>query len=477
MNLSNVITCPHCENQFELTEAFSHDLEVQVQTQLKTELKKKEAEFTKKLKSLEKEKADLTLKAEEDAKAQKVKIETELKNKLREQYELENKDLKTQLDEQKQKAQVAQQKELELLKQKREIEDQRSQLELDLASKMEAEKIKIENDLKQKIRAQYELENKDLKTQLEEQMVRAEEAQNKELELLKKQREIENQKKQLELDVARRLTEERSKIELEAKQNADSEMTLKLAEKDKQLGDLQKTILDLQRKSSVTSQQLQGEVLELQIESTLREIFPEDSITEVKKGARGADIIHEVNFQSGRKAGSIIYECKQTNDWGNQWVSKLKEDMRESNSNVGVIVSIALPKEIKLMGFYEGVWVTHPSMVKTLSLLLRDGLIKAARAELSAATPQDQKDQLFKYMTSPKFTQKIQAMCEATVAMKATLDSEKRSISKNWKKREQEIENFELQMINLYGELEGVVGKALPKVDLLELPSSSTDGE
>lgn len=477
MNLSNVITCPHCENQFELTEAFSHDLEVQVQTQLKSEIKKKEAEFNKKLKSLEKEKEDLAQKAEEEAKAQKVKIESELKNKLREQYELENKDLKTQLDEQKIKAQVAQKKELELLKQKREIEEQRSQLELDLATKMEVEKVKIENELKNKLRVQYEIENKDLKTQLDEQKNLTEESQKKELDLLKKQREIEAQKKQLELDVARKLTEERTKIELEAKQNADSEMNLKLAEKDKQLGDLQKTISDLQRKSSVTSQQLQGEVLELQIENTLREIFPEDEITEVKKGARGADIVHEVYFQSGRKAGSIIYECKQTNDWGNQWVSKLKEDMRESNSNVGVIVSIALPKEIKLMGFYEGVWVTHPSMVKSLSLLLRDGLIKAARAELAAATPQDQKDMLFKYMTSPKFTQKIQAMCEATVAMKATLDSEKRSITKNWKKREQEIENFELQMINLYGELEGVVGKALPKVDLLELPSPSTDAE
>lgn len=475
MNLSNQITCPHCKTQFELTEAISHDLEAKVQSQLNTELKKKEAEFNKKLKSLEKEKSDLALKAEEDSKALKAKIENDLKGKIREQFELENKDLKTQLDEQKLKAQATQEKELELRKQQREIESQRSQLELDLAKKMEVEKVKIENDLKNKIRGQFELENKDLKTQLDEQKIIAEEAQKKELDLLKKQREIEAQKKQLELDVARKLSEGRAQIEIEAKENADSAMNLKLAEKDKQLGDLQKTISDLQRKSSVTSQQLQGEVLELQIENTLREIFPEDSITEVKKGARGADIIHEVYFQSGRKAGSIIYECKQTNEWGNQWVSKLKEDMRESNSNVGVIVSIALPKEVKLMGFYDGVWVTHPSMVKSLSLLLRDGLIKAARAELAAATPQDQKDLLFKYMTSPKFSQKIQAMCEATIAMKETLDSEKRSISKNWKKREQEIDNFELQMINLYGELEGVVGKALPKVDLLELPSPAGD--
>lgn len=475
MNLSNHITCPHCKNQFELTEAISHDLESKYQSQLNIELNKKESEFSRKLKSLEKEKSDLSQKVEEDIQALKNKIENDLKNKIRQQFELENKDLKTQLDEQRSKAQTAQQRELQLLKLQREIETKQGELELDLAKKIEVEKVKIENDLKNKIRGQFELENKDLKTQLDEQKIIAEEAQKKELDLLKKQREIEAQKKQLELDVARKLSEERTKIQIEAKENADSAMNLKLAEKDKQLGDLQKTISELQRKSSVTSQQLQGEVLELQIENTLREIFPEDNITEVKKGARGADIIHEVYFQSGRKAGSIIYECKQTNEWGNQWVGKLKEDMRESNSNVGVIVSIALPKEVKLMGLHEGIWVTHPSMVKSLSMLLRDGLIKAARAELAAATPQDQKDLLFKYMTSPKFSQKIQAMFEATISMKQTILSEKRSITKGWKKREQEVENFELQMINLYGELEGVVGKALPKVELLELPSPVDD--
>ncbi len=475
MNLSNQITCPHCKNHFELTEAISHDLESKYQSQLSTELNKKESEFNRKLKSLEKEKSDLSQKVEEDVKALKDKIENDLKNKFREQFELENKDLKTQLDEQKSKTQAAQQKELQLFKLQREIESQRSELEIDLAKRIEVEKVKIENELKNKMRGQFELENIDLKTQLDEQKKIAEESQKNELDLLKKQREIEAQKKQLELDVARKLSEGRALIELEAKENADSAMNLKLAEKDKQLGDLQKTISELQRKSSVTSQQLQGEVLELQIENTLREVFPDDNITEVKKGARGADIIQEVYFQSGRKAGSIIYECKQTNEWGNQWVSKLKEDMRESNSNIGVIVSIALPKEVKLMGLHEGIWVTHPSMVKSLSMLLRDGLIKAARAELAAATPQDQKDLLFKYMTSPKFSQKIQAMFEATISMKQTILSEKRSITKGWKKREQEVENFELQMINLYGELEGVVGKALPKVELLELPSPVDD--
>ncbi|MFN9067119.1 MAG: DUF2130 domain-containing protein, partial [Bdellovibrionales bacterium] len=124
---------------------------------------------------------------------------------------------------------------------------------------------------------------------------------------------------------------------------------------------------------------------------------------------------------------------------------------------------------IKFMGMVDGIWVCSPTMLKQLVLLLRDGLIRAARAELAAATPQDQQELLFKYMTSAKFTQKIQAMCEITSNMRETLESEKRSLQKNWKKREEEIEGFGLQIVNLYGELQGVVGKALPKVEHLEL--------
>ena len=368
-------------------------------------------------------------------------------------------------------------KDEEYAKKLKNFELEKKELQAKAEADSRALKLKVENEIKNKISNQYELNLKDFKSQIEELQKNAEIAQKNELELLKKQREIEQQKKQFDLDMERKLSEERTKIELEAKQNADAATQQKLAEKDKQFADLQKNFSELQRKMSVGSQQLQGEVLELQIESLLREACPDDNIIEVKKGTRGADIIQEVYFQSGRKAGSIIYECKQTNDWGNQWVGKLKEDMREASSNVGVIVSIALPKEIKLMGQYEGVWVVHPSMVKVLSQLLREGLIKAARAELAAATPQDQKDLLFKYMTSPKFAQKIQAMFDGTITMKQTLDSEKRAIAKSWKKREQEIENFESQMINLYGELEGVVGKALPKVDSLELPDSSIDSE
>ncbi len=50
----------------------------------------------------------------------------------------------------------------------------------------------------------------------------------------------------------------------------------------------------LRRKLEQGSQQLQGEVLELELEQTLINAFRHDQIEEVKKGQRGADAIQIV---------------------------------------------------------------------------------------------------------------------------------------------------------------------------------------
>lgn len=431
MSLSQNINCPHCRKGFELSDALSHDLEQRLQNQVDQEIKKQQELFAKRLKSIEAERAD---------------VDQELK-KQQELFEKRLKSIQAEKQEADQKA-----------------EEEKRQL-----------KMKLEKELSSKMQEKYELECKDLANQLQEQKQKAQLAQQKELDLLKKQRDLENQKQDFELLMKRKMEEERHTIATELKMRLEQESSLKLGEKEKELNDLKAQIDELKRKTQVTSQQLQGEILEIQIESLLRELCPDDNIEEVKKGVRGADVYQEILLQSGRKAGSVLYECKQTMEWGNQWVVKLKDNMRSRNADVGVIVSTILPKNVKFMDFYDGVWVCSPTMLKPLAMLLREGLIKAARAELVAATPQDQRDYLFKYMTSPKFIQKIQAVCEVSHQMKETLESEKRSLQKNWKKREQEIEVLEEQMINLYGELQGVVGKALPRVDVLELGSGDEE--
>lgn len=77
------------------------------------------------------------------------------------------------------------------------------------------------------------------------------------------------------------------------------------------------------------SQQTQGEVLELQVEDQLRRLFPQDEITEVKKGQRGADVTQVVKTPLGVTAGIILWEAKNA-QWQASWHPKLRADMREA---------------------------------------------------------------------------------------------------------------------------------------------------
>ena len=61
--------------------------------------------------------------------------------------------------------------------------------------------------------------------------------------------------------------------------------------------------------------QLQGEVKDLGIEQWLLDIFPLDTITEIKKGARGADCLQTVHTRTRQNCGIIYYDSKRTKDF------------------------------------------------------------------------------------------------------------------------------------------------------------------
>ena len=97
----------------------------------------------------------------------------------------------------------------------------------------------------------------------EECLARAREA---ELATRKKQRELETRQQDLELEVARTLDREREKIAADARKRAADEQRLRMSEKEKLIADLQTQIEALKQKAEQGSQQMQGEVLEIELE-------------------------------------------------------------------------------------------------------------------------------------------------------------------------------------------------------------------
>jgi hypothetical protein len=190
-----------------------------------------------------------------------------------------------------------------------------------VAKKVKAERETISATERKKILAEQSEHTKALQDELKEKSKRISEANKKELDLLKRQRELEEKGEQLELEIERKLSEEREKISEEASKKAAEENMLKMKEKDDQLTAMKKQINELKRKSEVGSQEAQGEALEGALQEVLQQTFPYDQFEEIKKGARGADVLQKV-FNNGKECGVILWESKNTKDFQKSWIDR-----------------------------------------------------------------------------------------------------------------------------------------------------------
>ncbi|HNH33541.1 MAG TPA: DUF2130 domain-containing protein [bacterium] len=344
----------------------------------------------------------------------------------------------------------------------------------ELNQKFKSEIAKREEKIRRDATEQWTLQLADLQQQLAIKDKNMQDARTRELQLMKQQREIEEREQNLKLETERLIMEERNKIRIEVEAKAIEAFRLKDAEKDKRIADMMRQVDELKRKAEQGSQQSQGEVMELALENLLREKFPLDVISEVPKGIRGADVLQRVYNRSGLESGTIIWESKRTKEWSPSWIQKLKDDMRSAGANVAVLVTQALPKEIKTMGNLDGVWITGFGTAVELAEVLRVGMTELAQTRIAAVGKNEKMEMLYNYLTGNEFRQKMEAVLEAFVQMRGDLDQERRSMEKNWQRREKQIERMMVSMSRMNGDLEGIMGTALPVIPALELPGDKS---
>lgn len=322
-----------------------------------------------------------------------------------------------------------------------------------------------------KAREQVTLEIRDKDQQLSDANTKLKAAQDSELTLRKERRELEEQKQSLELTLTRRLDEERFKIREAAKKEAAEERELKDAEKDKLISDLTRQIDDLKRKTEQGSQQTQGEVLELSIESLLRQHFPFDEIVPVPKGVFGGDVVHTVRDAAGAVCGIILWESKRTKAWSDGWLPKLRSDQRAAKAQVAILVSLELPKDVTTFRHIDGIWVSSVACAISLAHALRTGMLEVGAAKRALDGRNDKMEVLYKYLSGQDFRHRVEGIVEAFVTLREELEVEKRATQRIWAKREKQLERATMQTAGMYGDLSGIIGGALPAISQLEIPA------
>jgi hypothetical protein len=339
------------------------------------------------------------------------------------------------------------------------------------------EKALMEKQARKRAEQSVSTEFRDLQSQLDEKAKQVEQAQRRELGLLRRVREVEEREKALELEVQQKVDAEKKAIWEQAAKTAAEQHRLKDAEKEKQIADMKTQIDDLRRKAEQGSQQLQGEVLELHLEQALRVAFPLDSIDPVAKGARGADVLEGVRNELGDECGTLLWEAKTAKNWSDGWVQKLKDDQREAKADIAVIVSTSLPKDVTHVGETDGVWVADVQSAMGLARVLRQGLIQLAHARRALVGRNTKMEAIYNYLSGPEFKQRVEAIVGSFVSMQEDLSAERRAMERAWAKRDKQISRVIENTAQMYGDLQGMIGASLPEIKVLELPSGDRPEE
>ena len=429
MSSNNTIKCPNCSTDIDVNKILYHQLEDELkqknfveQKKLRDEIEVKQAEYKKAFDRLTAKEAAIT--------EQKAKYERELekatKEKVEEQLRLERSKVQAEL-----KAKIILEREEEMKLLSDELKIKSEQVKELNTSKAEIIKLKMEKDeveSKVKVEAEHEIE--------------------------------------------KRIAEEKQKLS----KRLDEEIALKLRAKDEQIEQMKRDIESAKRKAEQGSMQIQGEALELAIESWLRSQFPFDMVDEVKKGAFGADCVQTIHTRELQNCGIICYESKNTKAWSEGWITKLKQDMIKVGADLGVLVTSVYPSDMDRMGFVDGIWVCNLDEFKGSVSLLRESLIRLHKSVQKEDNRGDKMVLLYNYLTSNEFSMQMKSIVDGFINMQTELDKERRSLMASWKRRQKLIDGVLQNTTEMYGSLQGIAGSgALGNIEALELSDGLED--
>ena len=423
MNNNLKITCPKCKAAFDAGDAFNAHFE---NAQIENEKKLKDA--TKKAQQEAENKFKLQLEKQQE---EKEKIKKDATKKA--QQEAENK-FKLQLEKQ--------QEEIEKIKK---AESKKANEEAEKKYKSQ-----LENKDKQLVEAQKNLERK-LKEEAEKKLELAKK------EALKKAEEIAEKKFQAVII--------KQKEELEKSKKSEEILKKRVDERTQEISQIMQN-----RKV-----ELQGEIQEERLQDFLRRKFPEDTIEEIKKGAKGGDCILSINYKNKKSIAKIYFESKDTKNFNEAWVDKLLSDMKDKGIANGIIVvsKSALPADFdETSSFVQ----RHSNSIKIIPMELdiihavvdgiRSILILKSRENNDHEIP-DLMKKCWINLNSPNFILPIKTMVAQIRIMENLFKKEKDSFERTSAIKDRTIKEIKVNLVAMVTSFNRNVGDIFPQ-DLLE---------
>ena len=341
--------------------------------------------------------------------------------------------------------------------------------ELKQAKAAQSETIKAENDklISEAVAVAVGAQTERLKQEAAESKQSEKQLRGQIKELLAALSAANREKENAEINARKELLKKEAQIREDAKRDALEESNTKIREQSETINKLTEQLKNAQLTAEQGSQQLQGEILELDIEQALRAAFPGDTIEEVKAGERGTDIRQNVNEKLYLNCGLILWECKNAKTYQPSWLSKLKETLAAEKAQFGIIVfNPTAGGGQDLSRLADNIWLVKPRNAVLFATALREVLIRVFIANRNAQGKDAKVEMMYNYLTGGEFSNRIQDIIEAYNELSAGLKQEKIQAKNRWAKQEKIIEKITDGLFGMNGDVYGITGReiiALPE--------------
>ncbi len=266
----------------------------------------------------------------------------------------------------------------------------------------------------------------------------------------------------------------------EAEAEVEKRYRLKSEEDKTEKERLLREVESLRRRLSQGPVELQGEALEVWLKECLRSAFPLDSIEDVPKGQRGADLTQQVTNRLGQRCGVIVWEAKNTRNWNTAWLAKARQDAARVGNALPVIVSFALPDGIRTAECIDGVWVSSMECALVVGHLLRQQLVETSGLQRAMEGHEGKMANVYAYVVSDSFRSHMERIIDTWVELTQQINTEEKAMNAQWKVRRKQLEKVLNLTTDMHAEIKAIIGSEFPQVEglsLAVLPSGEEDKE
>lgn len=244
-----------------------------------------------------------------------------------------------------------------------------------------------------------------------------------------KNREIERIRKEAERTAERRA--ERAAKSVATQNQAEIEKLQATRERDRARYEadrarLQSQLDQLSRKLDKQVADQLGKEAEVDLLVELTRAFPTDRIDPIRRGIKGADIVHDIMVDS-KRLGRIVYESKNVSNWSNNFIVQAKRYQTQYDTPNVIVVSRSFPQKKKGLCILKSIPIVDPRMAVCLASIIREGICELGHARETRVGRSDKANQLYEYILSDKFVTRFREIAESVDSLR-----ERQQKAKDW---------------------------------------------